>query len=433
MAFFSFRSLIKWFAATVAVSIGGVGLGLYLAQTKLIYPSNMPAGSRAQVPTPDEFGMPSYDEVTLVTPDGVRIKAFVILYDRDGCRPHERPTVLMLHANAGNVGHRLPLAKVFYERMRCNVVALSYRGYGRSEGIADEKGIKLDAQTALDYILSHVELEKTKVWVYGQSIGGAVSIFLASQNANRVHGLVIENTFLSLPKLVPHVMPFLAPFVPYLLHQIWPSERYIATLPPTFPVLFLAGARDELVEPGQMKGLWRLCSSEAKEWREYPNGTHNDTCIQPNYFNDIALFIARHSNLPIMTEPSSHLPSPRAPPSLDPSSTTANHRERPSISTTLDDVRGPTETCPIESSSLTSPSKASDSSDSSAESFELITASREGSPDEKGKEEEDEEAGRIDEQTRAGIVPGLSLGPKEELELIEREVKDKVKNVSNKL
>jgi fermentation-respiration switch protein FrsA (DUF1100 family) len=70
--------------------------------------------------------------------------------------------------------------------MRCNVLALSYRGYGKSEGTANEKGIKFDAQTALDYILSNEKLEKTSIYLYGQSIGGAVSIFLASQNTQRV-------------------------------------------------------------------------------------------------------------------------------------------------------------------------------------------------------------------------------------------------------
>lgn len=60
------------------------------------------------------------------------------------------------------------------------------RSYGRSEGSPNEKGIKLDAQTALDYILSNGELEKTPIFLYGQSIGGAVAIHLASQNAQRV-------------------------------------------------------------------------------------------------------------------------------------------------------------------------------------------------------------------------------------------------------
>jgi len=40
-----------------------------------------------------------------------------------------RPTVLMFHGNGGNHGHRIPLAKIFYGRMRCNVLMLSYRGY----------------------------------------------------------------------------------------------------------------------------------------------------------------------------------------------------------------------------------------------------------------------------------------------------------------
>jgi hypothetical protein len=39
-----------------------------------------------------------------------------------------RPTVLIFHANAGNLGHRLPLVRIFYDKMRCNVMILSYRG-----------------------------------------------------------------------------------------------------------------------------------------------------------------------------------------------------------------------------------------------------------------------------------------------------------------
>ncbi|GAA5828934.1 hypothetical protein JCM3766R1_003872 [Sporobolomyces carnicolor] len=353
MTFPGFRSLFKWFAATVALSLGGVGVGLYLGQNKLIYPSGIPAGSREHVPTPDQFGMPNYEELTLQTPDGIKIKAFLMLYEQDGVAAKDRPTVLLLHANAGNVGHRLPIAKVFHNRMRCNVLALSYRGYGKSEGSASEKGIKLDAQTALDYILSNEKLEKTKIWLYGQSIGGAVSIFLASQNAQRVHGLVIENTFLSLPKLVPHVLPFLSPFVPYLLHQIWPSERYITTLPKDFPVLFLAGSRDELVEPGQMRGLFRVCGSENKEWKEFEHGTHNDTCVQPKYFDCIATFIAKHSDLPLLsstTPPKNAKPDQPIPPPLD------------------------TESIPRTASEVSSPTGSSASS--SFGSFEMIDASR---------------------------------------------------------
>ncbi|GAA5886832.1 hypothetical protein JCM16303_005722 [Sporobolomyces ruberrimus] len=388
MSFPSFRSLFKWFAATVALSIGGVGVGLYLGQTKLIYPSGIPAGSRQNVPTPDQFGMP-YEELSLTTPDEVKIKAFLMLYERDGIEAKDRPTVLLLHANAGNVGHRLPIARVFYNRMRCNVLALSYRGYGKSEGSANEKGIKLDAQTALDYILSNPKLEKTKIWLYGQSIGGAVSIFLASQNTQRVHGLIIENTFLSLTKLVPHVLPFLSPFVPYLLHQIWPSEQYISTLPKDFPVLFLAGSRDELVEPGQMKGLWKVCESEKKQWEEFEHGTHNDTCVQPKYFDKIAAFIAKHSNLPLL--------SPSAP------QTTSQTSTRP-VSPALS-----TSSTPRAASEVSSPTA------SSIGSFEMVDATR-------------------SQEIFDGVVVGAgSLGPREEAKELRSDAEEKLREFKEKL
>ncbi|GAA5892401.1 hypothetical protein JCM8208_005812 [Rhodotorula glutinis] len=411
----SLAGLIKFVAGTLALSLTAGGAALYLGQCRLIYPANMPSGSRTTVPRPDEFGLAPFDDVELLTPDGVKVRAFVIPYARDGVKPSERPTVLLLHANAGNVGHRLPIAKVFWERMRCNVVALSYRGYGHSEGSPSERGIKLDAQTALDYILSHPDLDKTQIFLYGQSIGGAVAIFLASQNVQRVKGLIIENTFLSLPKLVPHVLPFLRPFVPFLLHQIWPSEEYIRALPDDFPVLFLAGSRDELVEPGQMKGLWELCRSRAKRWIEFQYGTHNDTCIQPQYFNYIASFIGEHASL--------SAPPPR--PSV--STTSPPSAPSPVDSLTVAAAGAPVEPAEPEPEP---PSPAVSTTSSSGSSFELVDRSvssltaldkADGPVDEKERRTEGE---RLEQSS--GISAG-SMGPRQELEEAMREGEELVK------
>jgi hypothetical protein len=51
-----------------------------------------------------------------------------------------------VQANAGNMGHRLPIVRIFHERYRANVFIFSYRGYGLSEGEAHERGMKQDAQ-----------------------------------------------------------------------------------------------------------------------------------------------------------------------------------------------------------------------------------------------------------------------------------------------
>lgn len=105
--------------------------------------------------------------MTIKTPDGLKIKGYVIpvrekvvpLSELRGLNAQQmrekgdseskewdlvkdtvaakdfiksRPTIVMFHANAGNVGHRIPLARKFVSELRCNVFMLSYRGYGGS-------------------------------------------------------------------------------------------------------------------------------------------------------------------------------------------------------------------------------------------------------------------------------------------------------------
>ena len=113
----------------------------------------------------------------------------------------------MFHGNAGNIGHRVPIAKVLEEHNGCNVFMLEYRGYGMSTGAPDEKGIMIDTQTGLDYIRNNKETQGTKIVVYGQSLGGAAAIQLVSRNqeAGDIIGLILENTFTSIRKLIPRL------------------------------------------------------------------------------------------------------------------------------------------------------------------------------------------------------------------------------------
>ena len=158
------------------------------------------------MPKPSDF--PSYDltdweELSLPTPDGEKLHAYLI---RPSNKSHAKPvTVLMFHGNAGNIGHRIPIAGVLDKHLGANVLMLEYRGYGSSTGTPDEKGLNVDAQTALDYMRGRSDLKSTKFVVYGQSLGGAVSISLVARNQQQgdIKALILENTFLSIKKLIP--------------------------------------------------------------------------------------------------------------------------------------------------------------------------------------------------------------------------------------
>ena len=111
----------------------------------------------------------------------------------------------MFHGNAGNIGHRVPIGKMLQQSLSCNVLMLEYRGYGLSTGLPDEAGLMIDAQTGFDYIQNRADLRDSTIVVYGQSLGGAVSIQLvaAERNHGKVAGLILENTFMSMRKLIP--------------------------------------------------------------------------------------------------------------------------------------------------------------------------------------------------------------------------------------
>lgn len=191
-------TLGRWTAGVAGLTVATAAGLLFVYQSALVYPASFPEGSRTMVDTPDMYKMP-FTEHRILTPDRVALHVYAMVHDDDA----SRPTVLMFHANAGNMGHRLPIAQQFYRRMGCHVVMLSYRGYGLSTGHPTEMGLRIDAQTLLDWVLAHPKLSRTQLVVYGQSIGGAVAIDLAARNPRtvggdaltQIRGVVVENTY----------------------------------------------------------------------------------------------------------------------------------------------------------------------------------------------------------------------------------------------
>nr|POE82770.1 protein bem46 [Quercus suber] len=223
-----------------------------LTRSELIYPRNVPPGSRSEVPKPSQFGIDASEceELSIATPDGETLHAYLV---KPANKSQARPiTILSFHGNAGNVGHRLPIAHVLARDLQCTTMLLEYRGYGLSTGNPNEKGLAVDAQAGLDYLRQREDLKGNRIVVYGQSLGGAVSIDLVGKNAGTgdIHGLILENTFLSMAKMIPTILPMGRLLTP-LCHEHWRSEAMIGRITDV-PILFLSGLKDEIVpSPGR--------------------------------------------------------------------------------------------------------------------------------------------------------------------------------------
>lgn len=108
-----------------------------------------------------------------MTKDKIKLHAWFVKANQSN--PASCRTMIYFHGNAGNVGARIPHIEILVKKLNTNVLILAYRGYGHSEGTPSEDGLRLDAEATLDYALNDDEIDSSRVFVYGQSLGGAVA------------------------------------------------------------------------------------------------------------------------------------------------------------------------------------------------------------------------------------------------------------------
>jgi len=186
--------------------------------------------------TGKELGRPCED-VFFAASDGVRLNGW--FYPADPNSPRSALVILLLHGNAGNISHRLGYYQVWL-KLGVNVLALDYRGYGRSQGHPSEEGTYRDAQAAYQW-LRQKGFAPTHLIALGESLGGGVACELAMRET--VGGLVLQSSFTSVPDLGKELYPWLP--------VRWMSTiKYdtLAKLPRlTCPVLVMHSRNDELI------------------------------------------------------------------------------------------------------------------------------------------------------------------------------------------
>ncbi|CAG84923.2 DEHA2A14146p [Debaryomyces hansenii CBS767] len=283
------------YMAQIVLSIGvSLFVGLYSYQSSLIYPASLNDG-HGYCATPDEYGMPGYELVNLKTEDGENLQCYSLKQNKES-PTYSNKTIVVLSPNAGNIGHALPIVSMFYSNFGYNVFIYSYRGYGKSTGKPSEKGLKLDAQRIMQYLtIEDEQYQQSSIVLYGRSLGGAVGIYIASTMAPHIKGIILENTFLSIRKTVPHIFPMLR-YLAVLIHQVWDSEKLVSTIPSNIPLLMLSARKDEIVPPEHMDRIFSLSKSDDKIMYKFENSSHNDTVIQSGYWEKIHDFVDNKVN-----------------------------------------------------------------------------------------------------------------------------------------
>ncbi len=254
----------------ILITYAGLLVVLRIFENRLIFFPDVPGRLSGDW---HPHGLP-VEDVLLRAADGVKLHAWWIT------APSAEFTFVAFHGNAANIANRADIYQ-FLRSVPANVLAVEYRGYGKSEGKPNEAGLYLDAQAAYEYLVKDRAVPPGRVVAIGHSLGTAVAADLASNH--RVAGLVLEAPFPSGAAVARRVYPFL-PGLGSMLKAKFETGKKLAQV--RAPVLVVHCADDPVIPFALGENVFRA-ANEPKSFLRIEGVCHEEaSLIAPEIYRE---------------------------------------------------------------------------------------------------------------------------------------------------
>ncbi|HEU4714283.1 MAG TPA: alpha/beta hydrolase [Pyrinomonadaceae bacterium] len=207
---------------------------------------------------------PGATSVWFTTADGIRLHGW---FFENQTNP---ATIIFFHGNTGNIGDVDWLGQRFHER-GFNVLLFDYRGYGASEGDAEnETGLYADGDAAVDFLINEKRVRPDQIILYGQSLGTTVVVDVASRRD--VGAVILESGPSSASSMANHALPWLPQQLHFFGKNRFESAQKLAKV--KAPVLISHGDPDPVVPTSEGRLLY-AAANEPKRLLIFPGAGHN--------------------------------------------------------------------------------------------------------------------------------------------------------------
>lgn len=223
--------------------------------------------TRDEPSTPANWGL-KFEAIHFKSTDGTPLHGWFIP-PKGKTAKSAKATVVFSHGNAGSISYHIGfcawLAEAGY-----NVIMYDYRGFGKSGGSVDRRGMINDVKAAFAYALTRADIDARKLVSYGHSLGGAQSVTaIAETPVKGLRAIIIDGAFNSYQAMARVVGGQLGASL--ITDELAPKD-FVGKLAPV-PLLVVHGTRDEVVPVSQGRQLYES-AGQPKTLFEVKSGRH---------------------------------------------------------------------------------------------------------------------------------------------------------------
>jgi len=213
---------------------------LFIFQRNLMYhpEENNYSGDKLEV---------EVEKVKILTSDGINLQGWFHKKDLKRFK-----TIIYFHGNAGKLENRIHKLNHFKD-MDVNFLIIAWRGFSGNKGKPSEKGLYIDANSAIKW-LKKLGLKEKDIILYGESLGTGVATEIAQ--SNNYAGLILETPFTSMIEAAKNFYPYIP--VSLLLKDKYDNQNKIKNI--NTPVLVMHGEVDQIVPFWMGKKIYEIAN-----------------------------------------------------------------------------------------------------------------------------------------------------------------------------
>ena len=231
--------------------------------------------TRDEPSTPTLWGL-KYEAIHFKSGDGTPLHGWFIPA-KGKTAQSAKGTVVFSHGNAGSISYHLGFCTWLAEASY-NVIIYDYRGFGKSGGTVDRRGMIDDVKAAFAYALKRPDIDTSRLISFGHSLGGAQSVTaLGETPVKGLRAIVIDGAFASYQAMARIIGGQLGASL--VTDELAPKD-FVKKLAPV-PLLVVHGSRDEIVPVSQGLQLYEA-AAQPKTLFEVKTGRHGTALSNDN-------------------------------------------------------------------------------------------------------------------------------------------------------